>query len=108
MRAHGLRQHFYVETGEDEQGDFRADTVDADELAEPAALFQGVKAVEVMAVVAHCVMDKQRRFLPLMHALQHGKRHGDFIADAAGFDDDLSGLFEQDRAAQVSDHGVIR
>ena len=53
-------------------------------------------------------MDKQRRFLPLMHALQHGKRHRQFVADAAGFEDDLPGLFDQHRAAQVSDHGVIR
>ena len=106
--ADGLHGALGREPAEHLDGQLGADAADRDEPLEEPLLFAVEKAEQGNLVVAHLGVNVQRRLGAYRGQCRKGGHgDGDVVADAGSLDDGLAGLFEDELAAQVSDHGAL-
>lgn len=103
--ADGLDEIGRGDAGEGGESYLWPDAADGDELFEEQLFFGGMEAVEQHGVFADVHMDAKFGFDAEVGKASEGRdRDVDFVAHAAGFEDDQIRVFFQHAAAQVGNH----
>ena len=106
LSANGLDGALGGEAAEYLDGQFGADAADGDEALEEALFLAIEEAEEGDLVFADLGVDVEGGFCAdAGEGGEGGDGDDDVVAYAGGFDDGLAGFFEDELAAEVSDHG---
>ena len=108
LAANGLDGALGGEAAEYLDGQFGADAADGDEALEEALFLAIEEAEEGDLVFADLGMDVEGGFCAdAGEGGEGGDGDDDVVAYAGGFDDGLAGFFEDELAAEVSDHSCL-
>jgi catalase len=105
LSADGLYRALGREPAKNLDGEFGAHAADDNEPLEEPLLFRIEKTVKGDLIFAHLGVDVQRGLgADRGQRSKRGNGDDDVVAHAAGFDNGLAGLLEDELAAQMSDH----
>src|SRR5689334_6424221 len=99
-----MRELAHRHAGEHRERGARADTGDADELAEGTALFAGGEAVEVVRVLAHDEMREEAHRLAVgRQRVERAHRYVELVGDAADIDQHLRRMLRREPPGEAAD-----